>query len=111
MKTAHPEDLSFAVRQAFEVSVYFHGGQPMVTAPPSPERGPLTRRELEILALAAQGDSNATIGRKLWVTQQTVKFHLSNIYRKLEVSNRTEAARWAHLHGLASHDVARLKVA
>ena len=36
----------------------------------------------------------------LWVTEQTVKFHLSNVYRKLNVSNRTEAARWAQLHGL-----------
>jgi hypothetical protein len=43
MKSAHPEDLSSAVRQAFEVSVYFQGGQPMVTAAaPSPERGLLT---------------------------------------------------------------------
>jgi DNA-binding CsgD family transcriptional regulator len=36
----------------------------------------------------------------LWVTEQTVKFHLSNIYRKLDVSNRTEASRWAQVHGL-----------
>jgi DNA-binding CsgD family transcriptional regulator len=36
----------------------------------------------------------------LWVTEQTVKFHLSNIYRKLDVANRTEASRWAQLHGL-----------
>jgi DNA-binding CsgD family transcriptional regulator len=36
----------------------------------------------------------------LWVTEQTVKFHLSNIYRKLGVGNRTEASRWAQLHGL-----------
>ena len=36
----------------------------------------------------------------LWVTEQTVKFHLSNIYRKLNVSNRTEASRWAQLRGL-----------
>jgi DNA-binding NarL/FixJ family response regulator len=111
MKTAHPEDLSSAVRQAFEVSVYFPGGQPPAVVSPSPERTPLTRRELEILALAAQGSSNATIAGKLWVTQQTVKFHLSNIYRKLQVSNRTEAARWAHLHGLAATDVAEAKVA
>jgi DNA-binding NarL/FixJ family response regulator len=40
------------------------------------------------------------VARLLWVTEQTVKFHLSNIYRKLEVSNRTEAGRWAQLHGL-----------
>ena len=36
----------------------------------------------------------------LWVTEQTVKFHLSNVYRKLGVANRTEASRWAQLHGL-----------
>jgi DNA-binding CsgD family transcriptional regulator len=36
----------------------------------------------------------------LWVTEQTVKFHLSNIYRKLGVSNRTEASHYAHVHGL-----------
>jgi len=36
----------------------------------------------------------------LWVTEQTVKFHLSNIYRKLDVANRTEASHWAHRDGL-----------
>ena len=60
----------------------------------------LTRRELEILQLVAEGDSNAQLAKMLWITEQTVKFHLSNIYRKLGVSNRTEAARWAQLHGL-----------
>jgi DNA-binding NarL/FixJ family response regulator len=34
------------------------------------------------------------------VTEQTVKFHLSNIYRKLDVANRTAASRWAHEHGV-----------
>ncbi len=38
----------------------------------------------------------------LWVTEQTVKFHLSNIYRKLDVTNRTEASRWAQINGLLS---------
>jgi hypothetical protein len=36
----------------------------------------------------------------LWVTEQTIKFHLSNVYRKLNVANRTEAARWAQVNGL-----------
>jgi DNA-binding CsgD family transcriptional regulator len=62
----------------------------------------LTRRELEILQLVAEGHSNAQLARMLWVTEQTVKFHLSNIYRKLDVSNRTEASRWAQLQGLLS---------
>jgi DNA-binding CsgD family transcriptional regulator len=59
----------------------------------------LTRREREILALVVEGKSNAAIARQLWVTEQTVKFHLSNIYRKLGVANRTAASRWAHEQG------------
>jgi DNA-binding NarL/FixJ family response regulator len=66
------------------------------------ERCPLTRRELEVLCAAAEGQSNAEIGRQLWVTEQTVKFHLSNIYRKLGVSNRTEAMRRAIMRGFIS---------
>jgi DNA-binding NarL/FixJ family response regulator len=56
----------------------------------------LTAREREILTLVSEGLTNATIGKQLWVTEQTVKFHLSNIYRKLGVSNRTEASRFVH---------------
>ena len=41
----------------------------------------LTRRELEILKLVAEGHSNAALARMLWLTEQTVKFHLSNVYR------------------------------
>jgi len=77
-----------------------------VPAPPEPvsatPRSPLTARELEILRAVAEGLTNARIGRQLWVTEQTVKFHLSNIYRKLGVSNRTEASRYALMHGLVS---------
>jgi DNA-binding NarL/FixJ family response regulator len=60
----------------------------------------LTERELQILRLVAAGGSNARIARTLWVTEQTVKFHLSNVYRKLGVANRTEASHYAHVHGL-----------
>jgi DNA-binding NarL/FixJ family response regulator len=62
----------------------------------------LTGRELEILCMVASGASNGRIARELWVTEQTVKFHLSNLYRKLDVSNRTEASHYAHVHGLVS---------
>ena len=67
----------------------------------------LTAREREILGLVADGLTNARIGRELWVTEQTVKFHLSNIYRKLGVSNRTEASRFAYTHGLLRRGPAR----
>jgi DNA-binding NarL/FixJ family response regulator len=59
----------------------------------------LTRRELEILRYVTAGMSNGLIARELWVTEQTVKFHLSNIYRKLGVRNRTEASHYAHVNG------------
>jgi two-component system response regulator DevR len=103
VKTAHPDDLASAIRQAFEPSVYLSGSP--APAPPARRDGAdeaagLTRRETEILRLAAVGHSNAELARMLWVTEETVKFHLSNVYRKLQVSNRTEAAHWAQVHGL-----------
>jgi len=66
----------------------------------------LTERELEILLLVAAGASNARIAAKLWVSEQTVKFHLSNTYRKLGVRNRTEASHYAHVHRLVELDPA-----
>jgi DNA-binding NarL/FixJ family response regulator len=105
LKSAHPDDLASAVRQSFEHSVFLARGSTTVVAPPRIARhtdaaADLTNREREILRLVAEGHSNAQLARMLWVTEQTVKFHLSNVYRKLSVSNRTEAARWAQLHGL-----------
>jgi DNA-binding NarL/FixJ family response regulator len=104
LKTAHPDDLTSAVRQAFQHSIYLAGGRPAPEPAPAPldDSPGLTRRELEILQLVAEGHSNAQLARMLWVTEQTVKFHLSNIYRKLGVANRTEASRWAQLQGLLS---------
>ena len=60
----------------------------------------LTQRELEILRLVAAGAPNSRIAAQLWITEQTVKFHLSNVYRKLGVSNRTAASHHAYVHGL-----------
>jgi DNA-binding NarL/FixJ family response regulator len=106
VKSAHPDDLASAIRQAFQHSVYLAGTRPAAPAaswtPPveATAKHDLTRREREILQLVAEGHSNAKLAKMLWVTEQTVKFHLSNVYRKLDVANRTEAARWAQLNGL-----------
>jgi len=94
--------------QAFERSIYIstNGSRdfslPASSAELQPAAHDLTRRELEILQLVAEGHSNSQLERMLWVTEQTVKFHLSNIYRKLDVANRTEASRWAQLQGFLS---------
>ena len=102
VKTAHPDDLATAVRQAFQPSVFFPVPTGTQSRQPADEAHVLhlTPREREILRLVAEGHSNAALAKMLWVTEQTVKFHLSNVYRKLGVSNRTEAARWARLNGL-----------
>jgi two-component system secretion response regulator SsrB len=112
VKTAHPEDVAATVRQTFDHTIFLAhsaptNGSALSSLPPvsagsevDEDDVALTRREREILALVAEGHSNRELARMLWVTEQTVKFHLSNIYRKLDVANRTEASRWAHRNGL-----------
>lgn len=105
VRTAHPGDLATAIRQAFEHSLYLASPQttqPAVVSPLPSVSHRLTKREVEILRLASEGHSNAQMARMLWVTEQTVKFHLSNVYRKIDVGNRTEASRWAQVNGLLS---------
>lgn len=66
----------------------------------SPQEHGLTDRETTILAAVAGGKTTKAISAELWVTEHTVKFHLTNIYRKLGVSNRSGAVRYAFEHGL-----------
>jgi DNA-binding NarL/FixJ family response regulator len=100
VKSVNPIDLPSAIRQAFEATV-FQGFR--VMSQPAQEMGSkhgLTEREVDVLKALARGLSNQAISKEFWVTEQTVKFHLSNIYRKLGVANRTEAARFAYENGL-----------
>jgi DNA-binding NarL/FixJ family response regulator len=80
--------------------------RPRLGGAASTDGTPLTPRELEILRLAARGFTNRRISARLWVTEQTVKFHLSNTYRKLGVTNRTEATHYAYLHALVEQNEA-----
>ncbi len=105
VKSINPLDLPSPVRQVVEGTVYHPrgrgvdgamGGVPQTAA----QASGLTERELSILKLVAEGLSNLEIANRLFVTEQTVKFHLSNIYRKLGVANRTEATRYAYRNGL-----------
>ena len=57
------------------------------------ERGPLTERETEVLGLLSKGLANKQIAAALGISEHTVKFHVSSIYTKLNVTNRTEAVR------------------
>jgi two-component system, NarL family, response regulator LiaR len=73
-----------------------------VRAPASPEAltEPLTQRETEVLKLIARGRANKQIARELFVTTSTVKTHVNNLYRKLDISSRTQAALYAARIGL-----------
>jgi DNA-binding NarL/FixJ family response regulator len=99
-KTVHPVALGTLLREIVQGNVVHRYRRQRSAA--AADACPLTTRELEILGLAAQGQTNGQIARELWVTEQTVKFHLSNTYRKLGVANRTEASRYAHLHDLVA---------
>jgi LuxR family maltose regulon positive regulatory protein len=69
-------------------------------SPPSALVEPLSERELEVLALVAQGLSNREIAERLFITVGTVKTHAHNIYGKLGVNRRTEAVARAQELGL-----------
>jgi DNA-binding NarL/FixJ family response regulator len=59
------------------------------------ERSPLSQREREIVALVAQGFKNKEMAEKMFISEQTVKNHLHNIFDKLGVSDRLELALYA----------------
>ena len=60
----------------------------------------LTTREQEVLSLVRQGLANKQIGRKLGISERTVKAHLTSIFQRLDVQDRTQAALWAERHDL-----------
>jgi ATP/maltotriose-dependent transcriptional regulator MalT len=68
---------------------------------PEPPDG-LTRRECEVLALVAEGRSNLQIGEALYISDRTVARHLTNIFHKIGVTSRTQAARYALDRGLST---------
>ena len=69
-------------------------------APEAPDG--LTARECEVLALVAEGRSNRQIGEVLFISDRTVARHLTNIFHKIDVESRTQAARYAIDHGMTT---------
>jgi DNA-binding NarL/FixJ family response regulator len=104
VKSVIPSDIASVIRQAAGGTV-FHGVSATRSAgqgtsvPPAGD-ALLTEREQTVLSAVAAGKTSAAISSELWVSEHTVKFHLTNIYRKLGVPNRTSAVRYAVEHGL-----------
>jgi NarL family two-component system response regulator LiaR len=111
LKDSSPEALEEAIRQVFRGEPSLH---PLIAkkvleelhAPPEGQETyeTLTKRELEILSLIAQGLENRDIARQLVVSEATVRTHVSNILGKLHLASRTQAALYALREGLASLD-------
>jgi two-component system, NarL family, response regulator YdfI len=100
-KHIDPRDLSAALRQAMNGTVLHQMfGEVDSTDTNATKEVGLSERELTILAALGEGGSNKQIAKEFWLAEQTVKFHLTNIYRKLGVSTRTEALHRAYQLGL-----------
>ncbi len=103
LKHLDPSELGDVIRQAvagtgFESPTVFAEAAAALAA----EAG-LTAKEHEILNLLSTGLTNAEIAKELWVADQTVKFHLSNVYRKLHVGGRAAAVDVARRRGLITN--------
>ena len=100
LKSVNPYDLPGAIRQIVEKTVI----HPFVTGGAAPETlpGGLSAKEVAVLAELSHGHTNKQIAASLWLSEQTVKFHLRNVYRKLGINSRTEALRYAYEHDLTA---------
>jgi DNA-binding NarL/FixJ family response regulator len=103
LKSVSPMDIPSVLRQASAGGVYHVPSAPRPSKDNQPTSGPdLTPRETTILMAVAGGLTTKAISQDLWLSEHTVKFHLTNIYRKLGVSNRSAAVRYAFENDLAS---------
>lgn len=100
-KEVDPRDFAAVLRQALEETVASQpAGLQELDDGQQQVRRLLTPSELAVLEALAGGLVNKQIAADLGIAQQTVKFHLTNVYRKLGVSNRTEAIRYAFERGV-----------
>ncbi|HSI67920.1 MAG TPA: response regulator transcription factor [Planococcus sp. (in: firmicutes)] len=106
LKDIEPDELVASLRSLMRGENILHpkASSELLKGPvePSPHTvNPLTPREWEVLTELTKGKSNREIASALFVTEKTVKTHISNIFSKLEVQDRTQAALYAVKHGLA----------
>jgi len=105
LKDAAPEELEKAIRAAArgESPLDPRAARALLAArrapPPSKQ---LSERELEVLAMVAEGLPNKLISRRLGISEKTVKAHLTSIFRTLDVTDRTQAALWAQRNGIGA---------
>ena len=102
LKSVNPFDLPAAIRQIVDGTVIHLSLAAQDGASPATRPGGLSEKELAVLVELCHGHTNKQIAVSLWLSEQTVKFHLRNVYRKLGIRSRTEALRYAYEHDLAT---------
>jgi DNA-binding NarL/FixJ family response regulator len=105
LKDADPEDVLAGLRAVSrgESPIHPRAARVLLGSRRGAERHPgagLTGRELEVLALVRQGLANKQIARRLGISERTVKAHLTSIFQRLDVADRTQAALWAARNGV-----------
>jgi len=108
LKDSEPEELIEKINQAIQGELVISNPLAQILArslrPATKKSSPLenlTQREFEILKLIAGGKSNKDIANKLGITEATVKVHVKNLLKKLELKSRVEAAVWAVEHNIS----------
>ena len=101
LKSVNPFDLPGAIRQLLDGSVIHRSLSPE-SGTAVPRAAGLSEKEVVILVELCHGHTNKEIAARLWLSEQTVKFHLRNVYRKLGIKSRTEALRYAYDHDLVA---------
>ena len=102
LKSVNPFDLPAAIRQIVDESVIHRSLAAVDGGTPAARAGGLSEKEVAVLVELCHGHTNKQIAARLWLSEQTVKFHLRNVYRKLGIKSRTEALRYAYEHDLVT---------
>ncbi|HCJ11384.1 MAG TPA: DNA-binding response regulator [Clostridiales bacterium] len=102
LKDVAAEELGEVIRRAHRGESVLHpvASQRVMREMNAPKGESPTQREMEVLLLVAEGLSNKEIGERLFITERTVKAHITSLLSKLGLSDRTQLAIYAHTHGL-----------
>lgn len=102
LKDTEPTDLLDGIRAAArgEAPLAPKAGRALLASRAEQRSADLTDREKEVLTLVASGLANKLIARRLEISEKTVKAHLTKVFQRIGVSDRTQAALWAQRHGI-----------
>jgi DNA-binding NarL/FixJ family response regulator len=106
LKDSEPHEVLEAIRAAArgDAPLAPRAARELLAARSEEQRADLSSREREVLSLVAEGLPNKLIARRLEISEKTVKAHLTSVFQRIGVSDRTQAALWAQRHGVGTSD-------